>query len=74
MGDVRVRARLTNAIDEGLARRGELPPHEVRAYEADAMVDIGAVRTVVPPEWWNAWGCSSAGSGWWSTRTDVRKR
>jgi len=50
MGEVRVRARLTNAIDEGLARRGELPPHEVRAYEADAMVDTGAVRTVVPPE------------------------
>ena len=49
MGEVRVRARLTNAVDEGLVRRGSLAPAQVRTYEADAHVDTGAVRTVVPP-------------------------
>jgi len=48
MGEVRVRARLTNAFDEVLLRRGMLPPEEVRTYETDALVDTGAVRTVVP--------------------------
>jgi clan AA aspartic protease len=50
MGEVRVRARLVNAVDEALARRGQLNSAEVRAYEADALVDTGAVRTVIPPE------------------------
>ena len=49
MGEVRVRARLTNAVDEALARRGAIKPEEVRRYEADALVDAGAVRSVVPP-------------------------
>ncbi|MCR4418661.1 MAG: clan AA aspartic protease [Clostridia bacterium] len=50
MGEVRVRARLTNAVDEALARRGQIRPGEVRRYEADAQVDTGAVRSVVPPQ------------------------
>lgn len=50
MGDVRVKARLTNATDEALARRGMLRPEEVRSYEADAFVDTGAVCTVLPPD------------------------
>jgi len=50
MGEVRVRARLTNAVDEALARRGQIRPEEVRRYEADAQVDTGAVRSVVPPQ------------------------
>ena len=48
MGEVRVRVRLTNAVDEDLVRRGVLTPEQVRTYEADALVDTGAVRTVVP--------------------------
>lgn len=48
MGEVRVRARLTNAVDEELVRRGSLAPGQLRTYEADALVDTGAVRTVVP--------------------------
>jgi clan AA aspartic protease len=48
MGEVRVRARLTNAVDEALVRRGVLKPGEVRTCEADALVDTGAVRTVLP--------------------------
>ncbi len=50
MGEVRVRARLTNAVDEDLVRRGMLAPDQVRTYEADALVDTGAVRTVVPSQ------------------------
>jgi predicted aspartyl protease len=49
MGEVRVKARLTNAVDEALARRGAIKPEAVRRYEADALVDTGAVRSVVPP-------------------------
>ncbi len=37
--EVRVKAKLTNAVDA----------EEVRTYEADALVDIGAVRTILPP-------------------------
>jgi clan AA aspartic protease len=50
MGEVRVKARLTNAVDEDLVRRGVLAPEQVRTCEADALVDTGAVRTVVPAE------------------------
>lgn len=48
MGEVRVIVKLVNAVDEALARGGQLDESEVRAYEANAMVDTGAVRTVVP--------------------------
>lgn len=50
MGEVRVRARLTNAVDEALVRRGMLNPDQVRTYEADALVDTGAVRMILPPQ------------------------
>ncbi len=48
MGEVRVRVKLTNAFDDALVRRGMLRPEQVRTYEADALVDTGAVRTVMP--------------------------
>lgn len=48
MGEVRVKVKLTNAVDEALARRGQLEPKQVRVYEADALVDTGAVRSVIP--------------------------
>ncbi|HXE53609.1 MAG TPA: aspartyl protease family protein [Tepidisphaeraceae bacterium] len=50
MGEIRVRAKLTNAVDEALARRGQLSPDQVRSTEVDAVVDTGAVRTVIPPQ------------------------
>lgn len=50
MGEVRVRAKLTNAADEALVRRGMLQPEQVRTCEADAFVDTGATRTVLPPD------------------------
>ncbi len=48
MGEVRVQVTLTNAIDEELARQGTLPQQQVRKYDADALVDTGAVPTVIP--------------------------
>ncbi len=50
MGEIRVKARLTNAVDEAMARRGQLAPEKVRSCEVDAMVDTGAVRCVIPPQ------------------------
>lgn len=48
VGEVRTIARLSNAIDEALVRRGQIRPEQVRTYRADALVDTGAVRTVLP--------------------------
>lgn len=50
MGEVRARIKITNAVDEELARLGKLAPDQVRTYVADALVDTGAVRTVIPPQ------------------------
>jgi clan AA aspartic protease len=48
MGEVRVKAKLTNAVDEALVRRGMLQSDQVRRYEADVLVDTGAMRTILP--------------------------
>ena len=48
VGEVKVRVRLFNAGDETLVRRGVLKPDQVRMYETDAVVDTGAVRSVLP--------------------------
>lgn len=50
MGEVRVKVRLTNAFDESRLRRGMIEPEHVRTCEADALVDTGAVRTVLPQD------------------------
>jgi len=49
MGEVRIKVKLTNATDEDLVRRGMLAKDQMRVYEAQALVDTGAVRSVVPP-------------------------
>ncbi len=49
MGEVRTVVTLTNATDQVLVRRGKLAPDEVHTYRADALVDTGAVRTVLTP-------------------------
>ena len=49
MGEIKVRVRLSNTFDEMLRRRGKLGKRKVRTYEADAVVDTGAVRSVIPP-------------------------
>ena len=48
MGEVRIKVKLTNAVDEALVRRGKLSTNEIRIYETDALVDTGAVSSVVP--------------------------
>lgn len=62
MGEVRVKVRMANAIDEGLVRRGTLAPQQVRSYEADAMVDTGAVRCVLPPHVVELLGLNTVGN------------
>jgi clan AA aspartic protease len=48
MGAVRVNVKLTNGVDEGLMRMGQLRPEDVRSYEGDALVDTGSVETIIP--------------------------
>jgi hypothetical protein len=48
MGDVRVKIRLTNYDDTSLARGGYLKPELVRSIDVEALVDTGAVRSVMP--------------------------
>jgi clan AA aspartic protease len=48
MGEVRVMVRLSNAADMALVRRNLMRPAEIRAVEADALVDTGAVTFVLP--------------------------
>ena len=49
MGEVKVKVKLTNAFDLAQIRRGLLPPEQIRTYEAEAVVDTGVVRCVLPP-------------------------
>jgi clan AA aspartic protease len=48
MGEVRVKIKLANAVDEELVQRGLLNPNLLRTYETEALIDTGAVRTVLP--------------------------
>jgi clan AA aspartic protease len=48
MGEVRIKVKLTNAVDEALVRRGKLSTNEIRIYETDALIDTGAVSSVIP--------------------------
>ncbi len=61
MGVIRVKVRLSNAIDDGLVRRGQLAPDQVRTYEADALVDTGAIRSVIPLQIMQLLGASPRG-------------
>lgn len=48
VGEARIRVNLTNAVDEALVRRGLLTADKIRSYEADALVDTGVIRSVLP--------------------------
>ena len=48
MGEVRVEVTLTNAIDEGMVRRGLMTQEQVRSHQVNALIDTGSVSTVLP--------------------------
>jgi hypothetical protein len=48
MGEVRVKVKLSNVADHAAVAAGKLPVADVRAIEADALVDTSAVRSCVP--------------------------
>ncbi len=48
MGEVRVKVRLINPFDEMRVRRGQLSADKVHMYEAHALIDTVAVRTIIP--------------------------
>jgi clan AA aspartic protease len=50
MDAVRVKVKLTNAIDEALVSRGLLNPNLLRVHEAEALIGTGAVRTALPAD------------------------
>lgn len=50
MGEVRVKIKIINAGDEAMFRRGKISKAEIRIYETDALVDTGAIPSVVPIE------------------------
>jgi clan AA aspartic protease len=49
VGEVRVKVQLRNAFDQMRARRGEIPSDQIRVCEVEAVVDTGAVSSVIPP-------------------------
>lgn len=61
MGEVRTKVRLINATDDALARRGDLPKGKIREHMADAMVDTGSVRLVIPPHLLSLLGLQTRG-------------
>ncbi len=62
MGEIRVKVILTNSADEMAHRRRKLKKSAIRQYEADAMVDTGAVRSVIPAHVMQALGVLSRGN------------
>ena len=59
MGEVRVKIKLTNAIDEGLAARGHIKREEIRTIETEGIVDTGAVISTMPESIFTALGLVS---------------
>ena len=50
MGEIRTTVKLTNAFDEELASTGKLPPDKVRHVTVQAVVDTGAVSSIIPAQ------------------------
>ena len=48
MGEVRARIKFINAYDVVRFEQGEISESDVRRYEVDAVVDTGAIQTVIP--------------------------
>ncbi len=61
MGEARVQTLLTNQEDALLFRRKKISASEARQYTAQALVDTGAVRSVVPVDVVNKLGIETWG-------------
>src|SRR5438309_6489986 len=48
MGEIRTKVKLTNAVDDALVSMGQLSPDKVRSIEVEAIVDTGAIASVLP--------------------------
>ena len=48
MGEVKVKLKLTNNVDDVLAQTGKLPRNQVRVLEVEGVVDTGAVSLSLP--------------------------
>ena len=48
MGEVKVKVKLTNAVDQALWQSHQLAAQKVRSCQAQGLVDTGALRTVIP--------------------------
>jgi len=48
MGEVKVKVKLTNALELGLVRRGTMSIGEVHLYETNAIVDRECISLVLP--------------------------
>lgn len=49
MSVIRTKVKLTNAVDESEARRGQMPNSLMRVVEVDARVTPNVIRSVLPP-------------------------
>jgi clan AA aspartic protease len=49
MGQVHVPVVLINYREEVLARLGQFDANQIHRYETEALIDTGAVRSVIPP-------------------------
>lgn len=50
MGEVKVKVKLKNAGDVQLLLQGKIKPEDVHTYETEAVIDTGAVNSVIPRE------------------------
>jgi hypothetical protein len=73
MGEVRVKVQLRNTFDQMRSRRGEIPSDQIRVYEAEAVVDTGAVSSVIPPFVVEQLGLDTPNNAWLSMPTVARK-
>jgi clan AA aspartic protease len=48
MGEIRIQVKLTNGIDEANAAANLIAPEQIRSITVEAIVDTGAVRSVIP--------------------------
>jgi clan AA aspartic protease len=49
MGQVKTHVTLRNAREVVLASLGHLPPEGIHTYAAEALIDTGTLRSVLPP-------------------------